>query len=204
MSIQQQLNQYISHLPAGSPLLVRDIIGIGGRDAVDQALHRMVKAGTLVRVGRGLYARPQHHPVLGEIPISVQDIVNAYLKGSGARAQIAGAAALNLLGLSDQVPVGTHFYTDGATHRITRGQQTILLQHVNPKVLVCAGTEAAPVLSALYSVGKHGANEAFSAALTAKITPSMKQVLLPALPYMIGWMHDLLTPITRRDKEMNA
>jgi len=195
-SIQQCLDQHIAHLPVGLPLLVRDVIGLGSRDAVDQALHRMVKAGTLVRVGRGLYARPHHHPVLGEIPISVQDIINVYLKDSGARAQIAGAAALNLLGLSTQVPMGMHFYTDGATHRITRGQQTIVLQHVNPKVLVCADTDAAPVLSALYSVGRRGADQPFCKAIAAKITPSMRTTLRPALPQMIGWMRDVLTPLT--------
>lgn len=37
----------------------RDFLDIGSREAVDQALSRLVKAGRLRRVGRGLYDKPR-------------------------------------------------------------------------------------------------------------------------------------------------
>jgi len=201
MATHHALMNRITQHPVGHPLLARELLACGSRDAVDQALLRLVRQGVLVRVSRGVYARPAQHPVFGEVPISVHDIVRAYCEPMGAKVQIAGAAALNMLGLSNQVPMSLHFYTDGATRHIRRGKQTIYLQHVNAKVMVCAGTEAAPVLSALYSMGRRNADDAFLAALKGKIIPTMKQSLLPALPQMIGWMRDLLTPILQQNKD---
>ena len=42
----------------------RDFLDIGSREAVDQALSRLVKAGRLRRVGRGLYDEPRMSGVL--------------------------------------------------------------------------------------------------------------------------------------------
>lgn len=195
-STQQRIAAHVERFPCGQAMLARDFLTFGPRDAVDQSLVRLVRRGELVRVGRGVYARPVIHPVLGEVPLPVQEILRAYTERSGAKVQIAGAAAVNLLGLSTQVPVGTHYYTDGATHRLTRGKQVIYLQHVNPKVLVCAGTAAAPFLSCLYFLGRKGVTDDTIAQLAERLTPEVREALLPALPQMIGWMRDLLTPLS--------
>ena len=42
----------------------RDFLDIGSREAVDQALSRLVKAGKLRRIGRGLYDQPRMSAVL--------------------------------------------------------------------------------------------------------------------------------------------
>lgn len=195
MAIQHFLMELITQHPVGHPLLARELLVCGSRDAVDQALFRMVRQGVLVRVSRGVYARPARHPVFGEIPITVGDIVRAYSESLGCKVQVAGDAAINMLGLSTQVPVGVHFYTDGGTRHIKRGKQTIFFQHVNAKVMVCAGTEGAAVLSAMYSLGKARVNEEFVQALSNALTLPMKSSLAPALPKMIGWMRKILTPL---------
>lgn len=43
------------------------LLDLGSRQAVDLALHRMVRKGTLRRLGRGLYDYPQTHPQLGPL-----------------------------------------------------------------------------------------------------------------------------------------
>ena len=42
----------------------KDFLGLGSREAVDQALSRLVKAGQLCRVGHGLYDMPRMSDVL--------------------------------------------------------------------------------------------------------------------------------------------
>lgn len=200
-STQQQVAARVESFPCGQAIFAQDFLGFGSRDAVDQSLVRLVRRGVLVRVGRGVYARPQLHPVLGEVPFPVEEIVRAYIERSGAKVQIAGAAAVNLLGLSTQVPVGTHFYTDGPTHRITRGKQVIYLQHVNPKVLACAGTAAAPFLSCLYFLGRDGVTDEATSKLAERLTPEVREALTPALPQMIGWMRELLTSLIAEKTE---
>jgi hypothetical protein len=49
---------YISSRPRGATIRTREILHLGSRDAVDQALSRLVRGNKLIRVGRGRYIRP--------------------------------------------------------------------------------------------------------------------------------------------------
>ena len=45
-------------LPEGTPVVAKELLHLGSRAAVDQALSRLVRRGTLMRAGRGIYVRP--------------------------------------------------------------------------------------------------------------------------------------------------
>jgi hypothetical protein len=45
-------------LPEGTPVVAKEMLHLGSRAAVDQALSRLVRRGTLMRAGRGIYVRP--------------------------------------------------------------------------------------------------------------------------------------------------
>src|SRR5271165_5950634 len=42
-------------LPEGTPVVAKELLHLGSRAAVDQALSRLVRRGTLMRAGRGIY-----------------------------------------------------------------------------------------------------------------------------------------------------
>src|SRR6202043_4127257 len=44
-------------LPEGTPVVAKELLHLGTRAAVDQALSRLVRRGTLIRAGRGIYVR---------------------------------------------------------------------------------------------------------------------------------------------------
>lgn len=48
----------VGKAPEGVPLAAKELLHIGSRAAVDQTLSRLVRRGSLIRVGRGLYVRP--------------------------------------------------------------------------------------------------------------------------------------------------
>ena len=72
------------------------------------------------------------------------------------------------------------------------------LKHVNPKVLVCAGTDAAVILSALYVLGRDGVTAAVFGQLQQLITPSVLDELRAKRTQMIGWMRRIveILPVT--------
>jgi hypothetical protein len=160
----------------------------GSRDAVDKALSRLVQDGAIKRVIRGVYVRPEVSPILGELSVPLEDAAVALAEAEGARVQVSGETALNLLRLSTQVPAQAVLYTDGASHTLRRGKVTLRLQHVNPKVLVCAGTDAAVFLSALYVLGRDGMTTDVRAKLQQQMTPSVLAELRAKRTLMIGWM----------------
>lgn len=56
MSTVQTIRQTIEGMPSGAVFSSADFLSAGTRAAVDQALYRLMKAGAIVRVARGLYA----------------------------------------------------------------------------------------------------------------------------------------------------
>ena len=88
------------------------------RTAVDKALSRLIAAGLLGRLARGLYYQPKQHPVLGDILPPVEAVVRALADRDHVRLQPFGGYAANLLRLSEQVPARIVFLTAGKHRKI--------------------------------------------------------------------------------------
>jgi Family of unknown function (DUF6088) len=97
----------------GSVFVPADFLHIGSREAVDVALHRLARKGTVRRLARGVYDFPKEHPVLGPLQPTAEDVAKALAGRDRIRLQPAGAYAANALGLSEQVPAKAVFLTDG-------------------------------------------------------------------------------------------
>jgi hypothetical protein len=52
-------------------------LDLGSRMAVDQALGRLTKSGTIRRLARGLYYYPAKHPDFGDLPPNYDRIAQA-------------------------------------------------------------------------------------------------------------------------------
>ena len=102
-----------------------DFLDLGSRQAVDLALHRLVKKGILRRIARGLYDYPHVDPYLGALIPSIDAVVAAVQGRDHTSIQASGGYAANQLGLSDQLPMKIVFHTDGPVRRIALGKRTI-------------------------------------------------------------------------------
>ena len=88
----------------GAVFVPADFLDLGSRDAIDVALHRLARKGTIRRLARGVYDYPKEHPVLGVLFPSAETVAKAIAGRDRIRIQPAGAYAANTLGLSMQVP----------------------------------------------------------------------------------------------------
>src|SRR5438093_594572 len=102
---------------------------LGSRNAVALALMRYARAGSIRQLARGLYDYPQHHPRLGILAPSTENIAKALRGRDNIRLQASGAHAANLLGLSTQVPVRAVYLTDGRGRKVQVGKRQIILKH---------------------------------------------------------------------------
>src|SRR5688572_855035 len=102
--LNEQILKRARTLPEGTPLRAKELLHLGSRVAIDQALSRLVKSGRLLRAGRGLYVRPVETR-FGARPPSVLKIIEALGVAKGETFVSSGAAAANALGLTTQVPV---------------------------------------------------------------------------------------------------
>ena len=86
------------YLPAsvdgrGSVFVPGDFLDLGSREAVDLALHRLARKGTIRRLARGVYDFPKQHPVLGLLSPSADAVARALAGRDRTRLQPAGAYA---------------------------------------------------------------------------------------------------------------
>ena len=96
----------------------RDFADLGSRPTVDSALHRLERKGSIRRVIRGIYDRPQFSEVLStELSPDLDQVAQALARKFGWRIQPSGAVAQNLLRLSTQVPARAVYLSDGRTAR---------------------------------------------------------------------------------------
>ena len=139
----------------------KDFLDLGGRQAIDQALSRLVKAGRLRRAGRGLYDLPRTSGVLKRpAPVDLDAAIAALARRDGIRIMPDGATAAHGLGLTNAVPAKVSYTTDGASRTVTIDGRTIRFRHAGPRVMRWAGRPAAPVAQALRWLGPDAAADA--------------------------------------------
>ena len=124
---------------AGSVFAPNQFLDLGNRSAVGVALHRLVNAGKIRRIRRGLYDLPRSHPITGQTAPNIMATVRALMDGSHAQWLFTGAYAANALGLSDQVPAKIIILTDGVPRRVALGKLTLVFRRAAPRNLLGAG-----------------------------------------------------------------
>ncbi|WP_321893811.1 DUF6088 family protein [Paraburkholderia tropica] len=128
-----------------------DFAHLGGRDAVDKALQRLVAAGQLRRIDRGLYDRPRLNSLTRKASVpDYRAIVDAIARRDQLRLLVDGMTAANDLGLTDAVPAHVTIHTDARRRAIQLDKLTIQFKLTAPSRLYWAGRPAMRIVQALH------------------------------------------------------
>lgn len=119
----------------GEIFFIADFTELGNYEAVRKSLQRLTKDKSIDRIAKGIYFLPKKHERLGIIYPHAEQIAKAIAKRDKARIIPTGSTALNLLGLSTQIPLKVVYLTDGSARKIKVGKQTIEFKKTNPKNL---------------------------------------------------------------------
>ena len=176
----------------------KDFLYLGSREAVDQALSRLVKAGQLRRVGHGLYDMPRISNVLKRpAPVDLNAAIAALARRDSARIMLDGLVAANQLGLTNAVPAKVSFVTDGHSRTVKIEGRTVQFRHAGPSVMQWTGRPAAPVIQALRWLGPAAAADAqVLSTLSRRLPDDVKSDLLQNSRALPGWALPLARNIT--------
>lgn len=190
-SIDSKILEDITARGYGSVFVPTDFLNLGGREAVDTVLHRLVRKGTIRRLARGIYDLPEEHPVLGKLQPSPEKIAAALVGRDCTRIQPTGAYAANMLGLSEQVPAKVVFLTDGPSRMIKIGATTIQLRRTTPKNMAMAGRLSGLLVQALRELGKENVTKERLEHLKRIIPADKRQELLKDIRLAPEWTHSI-------------
>ena len=184
-TLAQSIMEHAEALPQGAVLCARELLHLGSRAGVDQALSRLAAAGGLLRVGRGLYVFPVSSR-FGKHPPKASCVVNSVAEREGAEIAVHGAAAANTLGLTTQVPTTPVFLTTGRSRKLKLGWQVVELRHTPAWQFSVRGL-AGEAVRALAHVGEKGGREAIER-LRSRLPREERRALVAARPRLPAWM----------------
>lgn len=168
-SLQTRLEEQISRQVPGELIFPGDFLELGAVTAIHMSLSRMVRKKMLTRIGKGIYLRPQIHPELGPVLPSLDAIAKAVAEKEQVIIRPTGSYALNMLGLSTQVPTKVVYLTNGSRRRIRIGRGVITFKQTTPKNLAAKNEIVFLVIQSLIELGEHRVNKKVRDTLTEKL-----------------------------------
>lgn len=197
-SIQEKIRRRITGHRRGWVFTPRDFLDLGSRQAIDLALLRLRRTGSVRRLARGLYDYPRKHATLGFLTPSSEAIAQALAGRDRTRLQPSGAYAANILGLSEQVPAKVVFLTDGPDRVVRVGRQEIRLRHTIPRNMAAAGRLSGLLIQALRNLGQGHVTRGRIDHLRRTLPAKERAKLLNDLDLAPAWMHPFFRELAEK------
>jgi hypothetical protein len=183
--------EHAERLPEGAPIAAKALLHLGSRAAVDQALSRLVRRGSLLRARRGVYLRPVETRYGTRAP-NAEKVIEAVVRERGEIVTSSGAAAANAFGLTTQVPVRTVYLTSGRSRELKLGAQIVELKHAPQWQLALGTRPAGEAIRALAWLGPGKAKEGLRRIRNA-LTESEWLELTAARTILPSWMAEAIS-----------
>ena len=200
-SIDTKISRHVKRCALGTVFLPDTFAAFGSRGAVDKALQRLVAAGDLRRLSRGVYDKPRHDDLLGTLWPSVETIVKAIAGKDKLRTQPTGVYAANMLGLSEQVPAKVVLLTDGMSRTVQAGPMQIRLQRTTPRQMAAAGRLSGLLIQAFKSMGVKHITPAHIERLRKNIPAVERAKVMKDLALAPAWLRPLMRQVAQEDSE---
>ncbi|HVU54508.1 MAG TPA: DUF6088 family protein [Puia sp.] len=134
-TITRSVTEKVKEAKPGTVFFPSDLLEFGAPDAIHQTFSRLARSKTLLRLAKGIYVKPTMDPELGALRPSLEDVAKQIAERDKVMIRPTGAAALNKLGLSTQVPTKVVYMTNGNPKRIQVGRSTIVFKKTTHKQL---------------------------------------------------------------------
>lgn len=194
-AIEDKILNKVKKCGRGRLYSASDFAAYGSAVSVAKALERLTRKGGLVRIARGLYCYPKIDRKFGlgiQYP-TVNEIAEKVARQSEARVVPTGMHALNVLGLSAQVPMNYVFYTDGNSRTVNLfNGRKLRFKRVALKNLAYQNKTLMLAVFALKEIGRPQVTEEHIAQLKTIFARIPKSSILPDLRLVPAWIRKII------------
>lgn len=194
----QLIKDRINKSEIGTVFVATDFVDIADKTSINTYLTRLDEEKSLQRIMRGVYYKPEYNDFLGEFVAPEPDAVaHALARNFGWTIVPCGDTALNLLGLSTQIPATWVYVSDGTYKEYTYEQTTIKFKRTTNKEISKLSYKTALVVQALKALGKDNVDDTILTKLKNNLTDSEKQALLTEAKAATSWIYEYIKLICR-------
>jgi hypothetical protein len=189
----------------GSVFTSKDFTDLTTHDTARQILSRLVKEGMIRRLLRGVYEFPAFSRILNAPASPDPDaIAHAIARAYSWTIIPSGETALNMLGLSSQVPARWEYLTDGPTKKYEWAGGTLVLTHRANKETTSLSPKTALVVQALKTLGKDHIDDTVLDVLRARLTPRERSRTIKEARYVTSWVYEIIKRLIAEGENTHA
>lgn len=174
-------------------------------DTVRQSLARFTKAGTIRRLMRGVYDYPAFSAMLNAPASPDPDaIARAIARAHGWTILPASETALNLLGLSTQVPANWRYFSDGPSKKYHwHGGKTVFVRRANKETTILSA-KTALLVQALKALGEDRIDARVIKTLRSKLDDKDRIRALREARYVTSWVYEIIKKLAVKEGARHA
>ena len=152
--ILNQVRVRIENASPGDIFIPADFSDLAEARKITMCLSRLHEDGTLEKVKRGVYMKPRYSQLLNRsVPPREDAVAKAIARNYGWTIVPCGDTALNLLGLSTQVPAVWQYVSDGPYREYTIGNRALKFKHSANRDVSGLSEKSALIVQALKALG---------------------------------------------------
>ena len=168
----------------------------GTNVAIRHAFSRLCKEELLIRLSAGIYLYPEIDKEIGVIYPSIEKIAKAIAKQERARIIPTGVYALNVLGLSTQIPMRLVFLTDGTPRMINiEGEASIKFKKTAPKYLSFKSKLISLIVFALREIGENKATSEQLEKIKNLLQNEKREIIINDLNLAPAWVKNTISKL---------
>ena len=165
-------------------------------ESIQKALTELEGSGQIRRVMRGVYDYPRKSKALGGFRTpEMNQVAKALARKFGWRIQPIGDVALNLLGLSNQVPARWIYASDGPNRSYEIGVQCLEFQRAPLKESTFQIRESGLLVQGIKALGKERITEAHVVALKKFFADRDGRQIIHETRLAPDWIHAIIRSI---------
>ena len=192
----EKIKERITTSKKGTIFIISDFADISQIPTIKKVLSRLVQDKTIRRIMRGIYEYPSYNAFLDEyVAPSPHEIAQALARNFGWTIVPYEDAALNMLGISTQVPASWTYASDGPYKKYAYGNVTIQFKHTSHKDITNLSAKSALIIQALKAIGRENLNEKIIRQLSGILTPAEKLSIPEETKHSSAWISGTIRQI---------
>lgn len=196
MTYKEKILDRINTLKDGYVFIANDFFDIAGYETIRSTLNRLVESKEITRIMNGIYFKSRYIELIDEYTTpSIDEVAKAIARKYNWTIAPSGNTALNVLGLSTQVPATWSYISDGRYANFTIGNTIIEFKRRTNGDISKMSTMTAMIIQAIKAIGKDNVTEKEINFLKAKISPKEKEELLYNAKSTSVWVYYIIMKI---------
>ena len=193
----KQVRTRIENAAPGEIFIPADFSDLAEARRITMCLSRLYEDGTLEKVKRGIYMKPRYSALLNRsVPPREDAVAKAIARNYGWTIVPCGDTALNMLGLSTQIPVVWLYVSDGPYKTYETDGIRFQFKHTDRKnELIGVSETTALLIQALRALGKDHIDSQTVSYLSGKLCEAEKRQILQESRYITAWIYEAVKAI---------